>query len=79
MKARELMKLPMNELNVKLDEAYRELFNLRFQRAQGQLGDANAIKKTRHTIARIKTVMRQRELAAQLLAAQQKQSEVTSS
>ncbi|MCS7325606.1 MAG: 50S ribosomal protein L29, partial [Thermoflexales bacterium] len=57
MKAKELMKLPTSELNVKLDEAYRELFNLRFQRAQGQLGDANAIKKTRHNIARIKTML----------------------
>lgn len=75
LKARDLMKLPTAELNAKLDEAYRELFNLRFQRAQGQLKDDNAIKKTRHTIARIKTILRQRELAAALAASRSAEAE----
>ncbi|MFC1464011.1 MAG: 50S ribosomal protein L29 [Candidatus Brachytrichaceae bacterium NZ_4S206] len=68
MQARELIKLPTPELEAKLDDAYRELFNLRFQRAQGQLTDTNSIKRVRHDIARIKTILRQRELAAQLTA-----------
>ncbi|MCS6847992.1 MAG: 50S ribosomal protein L29 [Anaerolineae bacterium] len=68
MQARELSKLPTPELQAKLDDAYRELFNLRFQRAQGQLTDTNSIKRVRHDIARIKTILRQRELAAQLTA-----------
>lgn len=64
MEARELGKLATGELEGKLDDAYKELFNLRFQRAQGQLSDVNSIKRVRHDIARIKTVLRQRELAA---------------
>ncbi|GIV83720.1 MAG: 50S ribosomal protein L29 [Candidatus Roseilinea sp.] len=68
MRSRELSKLPTPELEAKLDDAYRELFNLRFQRAQGQLTDTNSIKRVRHDIARIKTILRQRELAAQLIA-----------
>jgi large subunit ribosomal protein L29 len=63
MEARELGKLATGELEGKLDDSYKELFNLRFQRAQGQLTDQNSIKRVRHDIARIKTVLRQRELA----------------
>lgn len=75
MQARELSKLPTPELEAKLDDAYRELFNLRFQRAQGQLTDTNSIKRVRHDIARIKTILRQRELAAQLTAQSAKNGE----
>jgi large subunit ribosomal protein L29 len=57
--------LSSNELQSKIDDAYKELFNLRFQRAQGQLTDTTSIKVVRHNIARMKTVLRQRELAAQ--------------
>ena len=66
MDAKELGKLANGEIEGKLDEAYKELFNLRFQRAQGQLTDSNGMKRVRHNIARMKTVLRQRELAAQL-------------
>jgi large subunit ribosomal protein L29 len=69
MDAKELSKMPTPELAGKLDDAYKELFNLRFQRAQGQLSDSNSSKRVRHDIARIKTVLRQRELAAELNAA----------
>ena len=62
---KELNGLGAADLNGKLDDAYKELFNLRFQRAQGQLSDTNSVKTVRHTIARIKTVLRQRELAAE--------------
>jgi large subunit ribosomal protein L29 len=61
----ELSALPTAELSGKLDDAYKELFNLRFQRAQGQLTDSNSIKTVRHNIARLKTILRQRDLAAQ--------------
>lgn len=71
MNAVELSGLPTAELEKRLDDAYRELFNLRFQRAQNQLKDMNTIKRTRHDIARIKTVLRQRTLAQQEMAAQQ--------
>jgi large subunit ribosomal protein L29 len=72
LRARELSALPTADLKAKLDDAYRELFNLRFQKAQGNLADTNSIKRVRRNIARIKTVLRQRELAAQI-AAQRKQ------
>jgi large subunit ribosomal protein L29 len=62
---KELISLSSGELEGKLDDAYKELFNMRFQRAQGQLSDTNSIKVVRHNIARIKTVLRQREIAAQ--------------
>ena len=68
MEARELLNLAVGELDGKLDEAYKELFNLRFQRAQSQLTDLGSIKRVRRNIARIKTVQRQRELAAQVAA-----------
>lgn len=66
----EINALPTTELQSRLDESHKEIFNLRFQRAQGQLKDTNAIRKVRRNIARIKTVIRQRELAAEMQANQ---------
>ncbi len=66
----EINALATTELKGRLDEAYKEIFNLRFQGVQGQLKDTTAIRKVRRNIARIKTVMRQRELAAELQAKQ---------
>jgi large subunit ribosomal protein L29 len=68
MYANELITLPTPELEKKLDDAHRELFNLRFQRAQNQLKDVNSLKRVRRDIARIHTVLRQRELAQTLQA-----------
>lgn len=66
----EINALPTTELQSRLDESHKEIFNLRFQRAQGQMKDTNAIRKVRRNIARIKTVIRQRELAAEMQAKQ---------
>ena len=52
-----------DELDEELDETHRELMNLRFRVATMQLANVNQIKKTRKRIARINTVIRQRELA----------------
>jgi large subunit ribosomal protein L29 len=68
MKSKEVSAMSAAELQGKLDESYKEIFNLRFQRAQGQLKDTNAIRKVRRDIARMKTVLRQRELAAEIQA-----------
>jgi large subunit ribosomal protein L29 len=68
MYANELITLPTPELEKRLDDAHRELFNLQFQRAQNQLKDINSLKRVRRDIARIKTVLRQRELAQTLQA-----------
>lgn len=45
-----------------LNSAKEQLFNLRFQAATGQLGDNSGLKKVRRDIARIYTVLREREL-----------------
>lgn len=62
MKARELRDLSREDLKRKLDELKTELFNLRFQKAVGQLGNPMRIRQVRRDIARVLTVMREREL-----------------
>ncbi len=64
MQASELRNLDVNEIKAKIDAAYQELFNLRFQWASGQLEDHNRLTVLRRDIARMKTVLRERELAA---------------
>jgi len=51
-------------LTHELDEAYRQMFTLRLQVATRQLQNVKEVGKTRRRIARIKTLQRQRELAA---------------
>ena len=51
------------ELNTDLNDRESELFNLRFQKATGQLENTAAIRECKKSIARVKTVIRQRELA----------------
>ncbi|HEX8003846.1 MAG TPA: 50S ribosomal protein L29 [Mycobacteriales bacterium] len=62
--AKELRDLTDDELVDRLREAKQELFNLRFQNATGQLDNNRRLQLVRRDIARIYTVMRQRELAA---------------
>ena len=60
--ATELRGLLDDELVTKLREAKEELFNLRFQSATGQLDNNKRLQTVKHDIARIYTVMREREL-----------------
>ncbi|GAA4471659.1 50S ribosomal protein L29 [Rhodococcus olei] len=60
--AAELRELTQEELVTKLRESKEELFNLRFQMATGQLDNNRRLRTVRHEIARIYTVMREREL-----------------
>lgn len=53
-----------DELEDELADTHRALMNLRFRAATMQLADMNEVGRTRKRIARIKTVMRERELAA---------------
>lgn len=62
MKANEVRQLTNQELDSRLLELKSELFNLRFQLATGQLDNPMRIKAVRKDIARVKTIMRQREL-----------------
>lgn len=62
MKASELQPLTDLELNNRLNDFHQELFNLRFQRASGQLKNTARVREVKRSIARIKTLLRQREL-----------------
>ena len=65
-KVREIRDLGEVELFEKLESLKEELFNLRFQLATGQLDNPMRIKQVRHEIARILTVLREREIEAEL-------------
>lgn len=71
MKAHELRALNVGELAAKLDDAYQELFNLRFQKASGQLANTARNGQVRKEIARIKTILREQELAVDIAAEQE--------
>ena len=60
--ASELRELANEELVLRLRESKEELFNLRFQMATGQLDNNRRLRTVRHDIARVYTVMREREL-----------------
>jgi large subunit ribosomal protein L29 len=64
MKIKDVRALDVKELEHKLDESHKELFNLRFQWEAGQLVDNNRISVVRRDIARLKTILREREIAA---------------
>lgn len=61
MKVDELRVLEADELGVRLRTARRELYELRFKHAVGQLENSSQISKVRHDIARIMTVLRERD------------------
>ena len=60
--AGELRELSEEELTEKLRQSKEELFNLRFQMATGQLANNRRLRTVRQEIARIYTVLREREL-----------------
>jgi large subunit ribosomal protein L29 len=63
-RARELRELNDAELEQRLLEAKEELFNLRFQNATGQLDSTSRISQVRKDVARVETLLREREIAA---------------
>ena len=60
MKASELREKSVEELNVALEEALKEQFNLRLRKATGQLNQSHLVAQNRKNIARIKTVLTQK-------------------
>jgi large subunit ribosomal protein L29 len=66
-KVSELRELNDEELVVKLREAKEELFRLRFQSATGQLENNSRLKAVRKDIARVYTLMRERELGIDMV------------
>lgn len=65
MTAKEIREKSNTELLQEIETLKDELFNLRFQQATGQLANTARMKTVKKTIARIKTVMSERELAGQ--------------
>ena len=65
-KAAELRDLPDEELHARIDAGKEELLNLRFQLATGQLDNPARMRVVRHEVARIATVLREREIQGSL-------------
>ena len=61
-----LRSLPGAELQSELNESLRALFNLRFQSATRQLADVSQVRRTRRRVARIRTLLREREILVEL-------------
>ena len=61
MKAAEVRELDIDELEQRLAQARRELFNLRFQHATGQLENTGQLQEVRRNIARLLTVLNQKQ------------------
>ena len=61
MKANEIRNLTTTEIEAKINELKDELFNLRFQLATGQLENTGRIREVRKSIARMKTIISERE------------------
>ena len=64
MKAQDIRNMSEQELNNQLISLKEELFNLRFQHATGQLDNPLKIREVKRDYARVKTVLRERELQA---------------
>ncbi|NGP45848.1 50S ribosomal protein L29 [Bacillaceae bacterium SIJ1] len=62
MKANEIRELTTSEIEQKVQSLKEELFNLRFQLATGQLENTARVREVKKSIARLKTVVREREI-----------------
>jgi len=62
-KLAEIRELPLEDVQQRLAETKEELFNLRFQNATGQLDNYKRLRDLKRDIARIKTLLRERELS----------------
>jgi large subunit ribosomal protein L29 len=67
MQAREIRLWATEEIRERLDDAYRELFALRRELAMGRLEDYNRVKAVKQDIARMRTILRERELVTELV------------
>jgi large subunit ribosomal protein L29 len=67
MQAQEIRKMSAEEIQSELLEAHRQLFALRRDHATGRLEDTNRIKAVKSDIARLKTILRERQLSVGLV------------
>jgi len=65
MKAEEARRMTVDQLDDELMKLKKEQFNLRFQRATGQLENTSRVRQVRRDIARIQTIAREKRVAAQ--------------
>ena len=65
----DLRALPSDELERELDESLRALFNLRFQAATRQLADVSQVRRARRRVARVRTLLRERNIRAMVAEA----------
>lgn len=63
MKPAQIRQMSTEEIRSRLEDARKELMNLRFQVVTGQQTDTSQLKKTRRLIAQFETILRERELA----------------
>ena len=63
MKVSEIRELSTEEIKTKIVELKEELFNLSFQKATGVIEKPSRIRELRHTVARMKTVLKEREMS----------------
>ena len=68
MKISEIRAFATPEIEGKLEDTREELFHLRFQFKTGELTDYSRLKAARRVVARLETILRERQLAAQLAA-----------
>ena len=64
MKADEIRALTDKKIQAQLDETREELMNLRFQQSTGELSDTSRLREIKRLIARLETIIRERELEA---------------
>lgn len=69
--ASEIREFSEEELFDAIEDKREELLNLRFQKASGQLEDTNSLRYAKRDLARLLTVQRERELAAQIAEEEQ--------
>jgi large subunit ribosomal protein L29 len=62
MKSREIWEMTPGEIQGKLDDAYAEMFNLRFQFSTGQMQNNARLRQMRREIARLNTILRAKQL-----------------
>jgi large subunit ribosomal protein L29 len=62
MKSREIWELTSEEVQGKLEDAYAEMFNLRFQYSTGQMRNSARLGQMRREIARLSTILRAKQL-----------------
>ena len=65
MQAREVRGMSSVEISRRLDDAYQETFNLRFQWVTGQLKSSNRLTEVKQDIARMKTILRERQITGE--------------